>query len=91
MCSLGRPCVGGQDFPQMGCLALGLCLGPVHSQQELPVWEEGQQMPELEVRLQKPARSAVKFPNTSLQIWGEVCKLPNLLAHITCQKASLPS
>lgn len=87
----GKALCGWPGLSPDGCLALGLCLGPVHSQQELPVWEEGQQMPELEVRLQKPARSAVKFPNTSLQIWGEVCKLPNLLAHITCQKASLPS
>lgn len=62
--------MGSQNFPQKGCLTLGLRLGPVHSQQEAPVWEEGQQMPELEVRLQKLARSDVKFPNTLFQTWG---------------------
>lgn len=72
MRSLGRPCVGSQNFPQKGCLTLGLCLGPVHSQQEAPVWEEGQQMSKLEVRLQKLARSDIKFPNTLFQTWGEV-------------------
>lgn len=27
MRSLGRPCVGSQNFPLKGCLTLGLCLG----------------------------------------------------------------
>lgn len=27
MRSLGRPGVGSQNFPQKGCLTLGLCLG----------------------------------------------------------------
>lgn len=62
MCSLGRPCVGGQDFPQMGCSALGLCLGPVHSQQALPVWEEGQQMPELEGQASKAGEKCCQIP-----------------------------
>lgn len=56
------------------------------------VWEEGQRMPGLEVRLQKLARGAVKFPNTPLPGRGASI-LPHLLATfpITCQEASLTS
>lgn len=39
-------------------------------------------MPELEVRYQRLAGSAVKFPGTSVQTWGEDSILPQILERL---------